>query len=223
MPDGVSTGRYTSSSLPCGRSYWFSGFERSLTSASIFPDRQRRLLVGAEGVARAHEARLVGVDDRAVFVPELHPYQRTIEHIAPNDGVDRAERGGRSVQHAVGQRGCDEALRLGDGGGACVRDRLALADPATRDRGGKPDDDERDRPASAKRPTSNATKRRPAHDLLTARRPGPSRGTPPPRHSPIVTVRLPLAAAKGRPRWAERSQASIRVDPRKRSVIMRST
>ena len=68
------------SSLPWPRSKRFSGWVRSLTSAST-PPSQRAQLVRAERVARADQPRLVGVDDPPVARPQLHPHDAVAQHV----------------------------------------------------------------------------------------------------------------------------------------------
>ena len=107
-------------------------------------DVERAAFVGREPVRFADQAGLVGVEDLALSVPDLHPNERAVEHVAPHDTIQARDRRLRTREQTVGDCGLDETLRPDDRRGTGVGDRLPLTDPPAGDGGREADDHEQD-------------------------------------------------------------------------------
>ncbi len=91
--------RSTSSSLPSERSNRFSGADGSAIFDRTAFDRSAACSRGVERLVHTDQPRFVGVDDRAVLVPDLDPrHRRRIEHVMPNRGSHFADGGDIAVE-----------------------------------------------------------------------------------------------------------------------------
>ncbi len=100
-------------------------------------------LVGVEDVLLPDELVLVGVDDRAVFGPQLDPNQRPAEHGGVHPLVESLDRVVVTGQQSVVGVGLDDALGDVEGRILGVVDGLLGADTAAGERGEHADQRER--------------------------------------------------------------------------------
>ena len=135
-------GRYTSRSLPNCRSSRFSGSDRSLTSALIKPSRSASVSWLPREKVCAFEAVIVGVHNRAVCIPDLHPNQRRTDDFLFDDAADGRYRSWVTGGKGVDDLRLDQLLRLGQRGGPGVGDGFSLPDAATRRCRGETDDEQ---------------------------------------------------------------------------------
>ena len=161
MPDGVSTGRYTSSSLPWGRSYRFSGFDKIAHLGFDRPRcrarlarRRRGCTARRRGAARRSRGscRLRSRASRARANRRAHRAARraSTAPIAAGDPVRRPSVSAGATRPCALMTVVVRAFAIASRS-PTRRLAIAVASPTIRSA---------ITPASANRPTSNATKRR---------------------------------------------------------------
>ncbi|WKK70880.1 hypothetical protein Q0F99_14150 [Rathayibacter oskolensis] len=78
----------------------------------------------------AGQPGVVGVEDPAARVPQLHPHQRVVENVGSNLPVDGVDRGGIAGQDPVGDRRLHDHLGEQIGGAGGVGHRLGFGETA---------------------------------------------------------------------------------------------